>query len=151
MKAGAQGYRQKVLYLLEVAAKVSPQFSGDFASNWNLVVGGGTAAYKPWGEKGQAGVMPVDKANGTTSYRAYQAGDMQAVTTSMARGSAQSAKITSMKDTVHLVNASDLYTPDGVTMEGRGTVTVLRPQNIIPGRVRIESYVRARARERTKP
>ena len=147
MKAGVDGYRQKVYYLLEIAAKVSPQFTGDFASNWNVVVNGDMPVYKPWADKVGGSVSPRMKDNGQVEYAAHRAGDPQAVATSKSRGASQSKKITSMKDVVHLVNATDLDMT-GRQMVGPDGAVDLRAVNLITNGQRIESYLRARARER---
>jgi hypothetical protein len=138
VKRGDAGFRQKLYYLYGLGVVVSPQFSGEFASNWNIVVDGNMPVFKPWPGKhavehdGQK-LMP------------HKAGDPEAVATAMARGAAQLRGVT-MKSQVHFVNATELFT-DGTRMIGPDGVEQLRPENIIPGRVRIESYLRARARE----
>lgn len=148
LKAGDEGFRQKVFYLLDLAAKVSPQFSGDFASNWNIMVDGEIPPYKQWADKSRAGVVPKASPNGTVTYRLHQRGDMEAVATARARAAAQLKKVT-RKSAVQLINTTDLHT-DGTHMIGPDGIVSLRAVNIIPGRVRIESYLRARAREITK-
>lgn len=143
LKRGDGGFRQKLFYLFGLAVKVTPQFSGDMASNWNIVVDGDMPVYRPWPGKFD---VPV-RRDGTGSYRLapHQAGDPEAVTTSMARGANQLKGVT-MKSRVHFVNATDLST-DGTQMFGPDGVEQLRGVNIIPGSVRIETYLRARARE----
>lgn len=148
LKRGVEGYRQKIYYLLGVAAKVSPQFSGDFASNWTIAVNGDMPVYKMWADKASGSMTPMQRDNGQVEYRAHRAGDPAAITTAMARGAAALKKVTSLQDKVHLVNATDLWT-DGTKMHGPDGVVNLRAENIIPGGIRIESYVRARAREKT--
>lgn len=138
-------FRAKVYYLAELAAKVSPQWSGDFASNWNIAVNGNMPVYRKWAEKDMPGVMPSQNDNGTFSYAMHQAGDYAAVATSLARVRNQLKGVT-RKDRIHLVNATALYT-DGTNMIGPDGTERLRPENLIPGGVRIESYVRARAKE----
>lgn len=147
VKKGVEGYRQKIYYLLGVAAKVSPQFSGDFTSNWALAVNGDMPTYRMWADKASGSMTPMQRENGQVEYRAHRAGDPEAITTAMARGAAALRKVTSLQDKVHLVNTTDLWT-DGTKMYGPDGAVNLRAENIIPGSVRIESYVRARARER---
>lgn len=139
-------YRQKVYYAAELAVRVSPQFSGDFTSNWNIAVDGNMPVYRPLAG-GYDRVVANEKDNGTTGYRIqpHKAGDPEAVGIAMARIAGQLRGVT-RHSRVHLVNATDLDT-DGRRMYGPDGVVNLRAENIIPGRVRIESYVRARIKE----
>ncbi len=137
-------FRQKLYYILELAAKVSPQFSGDFASNWHIVVSGNVPSYKRWGQK--AGLDRQGKMLSVAmSQNVHQAGDPAAVSYVLQRGAAALRGVTRASQ-VHLVNASELTT-DGTHMIGPDGVETLRPVNVIPGSVRIESYIRARAKE----
>lgn len=137
-------FRQKLYYLIEVAAKVSPQFSGDFASNWHLVVNGNAPSYKRWPQKD--GMDRKGRlASSTTSQNIHQAGDPEAVTYVLARAAAALRGVT-RNDKVHLMNMTDLTT-DGTHMISPSETVNLRPENVIPGNVRIESFVRARAKE----
>lgn len=138
-------YRAKIYYMAELAAKVSPQWSGDFASNWNLGINGSRPTYKKWAEKDAPGMNPRMNDNGTTTYTHYQAGDYAAVATSLGRIKNQLRGVT-RKDKISLINATTMYT-DGTNMIETDGIERLRPENLIPGRVRIESYVRARAKE----
>lgn len=149
IKKGDEGYRQKVYYLIRLAAEVSPQFSGEFASNWFIAVDGNMPVFKPWRNKMNLGAGSSEQKNGQIGYHtaARQRGDMEAITTTMARAAATLKQVT-MKSSVHLVNATDLTT-DGTHMTGPDGTVDLRPENIIPGNIRIESYLRARAREKT--
>lgn len=139
-------YRQKIFYAIELAARVSPQFSGDFASNWNIVVDGNMPVYKPLPGSG-VGTMPRTRLDGSTSYQlaAHKAGDSEAVSVALHRAAAQLRGVT-VKSKVHIVNATELHT-DGTRMIGPDGAVNLRGDNIIPGHVRIESYVRARIKE----
>jgi len=143
LKRGDAGFRQKLFYLYGLGVKVSPQFSGDFASNWNIVVDGNMPIYKPW--PGKFDVPVVRGSDGAYRIAPHKAGDEEAVTTALARGAAQLKGVT-LKSKVHFVNATALST-DGTQMFGPDGVEHLRPENIIPGGVRIESYLRARARD----
>lgn len=150
-KNADKAFRQKVFNLATMAVRVSPQFSGEFASNWNLAVDGNMPVFKPWAHKYALENQTTmrDNGDGTYSYRnwagAHQAGDPEAVTSSMARIAGQLARVT-RHSKVHLVNATELFT-DGTRMIGPDGVEQLRAENIIPGRVRIERYVMARAAE----
>lgn len=141
-------YRQKVYYLFEQAVRVSPQWSGDFASNWNIVVDGNMPVYKPWPGKFESRLSRHDDSQtGAAAYRVqpHQAGDLEAVGTALARGAAQLRGVT-RKSHIHLVNATELAVGDtGTTMHGLDGVERLRPENVIPTGTRIEVYVRTQA------
>ena len=138
-------YRQKIFWLAEQAILVSPQFSGDFASNWALAIDGDMPVYRQWADKVSGSVVPVHNDNGTTSYRIHQAGDPEAVASSKARIAAQLRGVT-RASRIHLVNATELEVgAGGATMIGPDGTERLRPENVIPGHVRIEAYVRAQA------
>jgi hypothetical protein len=138
-------FRQKLYYLYERAVMVSPQWSGDFASNWNIVVDGDMPVYKMWPEKLAASTVPVENPNGTTTYRMHQAGDPEAVRSSLGRGAAQLKKVT-LKSRVHFVNATELRVDDsGTMMQGLDGIERLRPENVIPSHTSIEVYIRTLA------
>lgn len=141
-------YRQKLYWLFEKGVRVSPQWSGDFASNWNIAVDGNMPVYKPWPGKFESHVSRSDGAyDGTAAYRVtpHQAGDPEAVGTALARGAAQLRGVT-MSSRVHLINATELEVgAAGQTMIGPDGVERLRPENVIPGHVRIDAYIRAQA------
>lgn len=147
-EAGDAAFRQKLYYLYERGVLVSPQWSGDFASNWNIVVDGNMPVYKPWPGKFESRMSRSDGAyDGAAAYRVtpHQAGDPEAVGTALARGAAQLRGVT-MKSRVHFVNATELEVGDGgATMIGLDGVEHLRPENVIPGHMRIEQYIRAQA------
>jgi hypothetical protein len=141
-------FRQKLYYLYEQAVRVSPQYSGDFASNWNIVVDGNMPVYRPWPGKYDVPVSAHhDSGTGAISYREqpHQAGDPEAVNASLHRGAGQLRGVT-MKSRVHFVNATELRVGDeGATMHGLDGVERLRPENIIPTGTSIEVYVRTLA------
>lgn len=139
-------FRQKIYYLAELAVRVSPQFSGEFASNWNLAIDGNMPMFRPMAG-GYDRVEARHLENGQIGYRLqpHKAGDPEAVGVALARIAGQLRGVTRHSQ-VHLVNATELHT-DGTRMIGPDGTVNLRPENIIPGRVRIESYVRARAKE----
>ena len=133
-------FRQKILYAFELVVKVSPQFSGDFASNWHIVTSD-IPAYRRW-----PGKVGVDRSGkmlpiGTV----HRAGDPEAVSFAMARAKFELQGVT-RNSRVSFVNVTDLDT-DGTHMTGPDGTVELRPENVIPGRVRIESYLRARLKE----
>lgn len=141
-------YRQKVYYLLEQAVRVSPQWSGDFASNWNIVVDGNMPVYRPWSGKFESRLARHDDSHtGAAAYRVqpHQAGDPEAVGTALARGAAQLRGVT-RANKIHLVNATELHVGDtGTTMHGLDGIERLRPENVIPTGTRIEVYVKTMA------
>lgn len=138
-------YRQKIYWLAEQAIRVSPQFSGDFASNWNLAVDGNMPVYRMWADKMSGSVVPHQRDNGTVGYRVHQAGDPEAVSSSLARVAGQLARVT-RKNKVHIVNATSLYVDGtGQYMVGPDGKEKLRPENVIPTGTRIETYVRTMA------
>lgn len=141
-------YRQKLRALLEIAAHVSPQWSGDYASNWAFAIDGDMPVYRMWQEKHTPGMTPVEGENGKVTYRAHQAGDLEAIGTAVARGTGQLKSVT-YKSQVHLVNMTPLEMT-GTHMVGPDGTVKLRPVNMLTGGERIESYIRARAKEASK-
>lgn len=140
-------YRQKLYLLMEIAVKVSPQFSGEFASNWQFSINGVMPSVIPWAEKTSPSTMMRTHDNGRVTYAAqpHQAGDEEAVNAALYRAGGKLRGVT-LKDKVSLINPMPLDT-DGTFMYGPDGKVHLRPENLIPGNVRIESYVEARARE----
>lgn len=150
IKRADAGYRQKLFYLIEAAARVSPQFSGDFASNWFLAVDGNMPVYRPLPAKYGVGAGMRETESGHYAYSEtpHKAGDPEAVQIALQRAAGVLAHVT-LKNRVHLVNATELHT-DGTRMIGPDGVEQLRGDNVIPGRVRIESYLRAVAKQPIK-
>ena len=75
----------------------------------------------------------------------HQAGDPEALASPRARMVARLKGLT-MKDRVQFINTTDLYVDSsGTKMVSPQETVNLRPQNIIPGGQRIESYIRAQA------
>lgn len=136
-------FRKKIYWAAELAVMVSPQFSGDFVSNWHVVVDGNMPIYRQGGSEPE--IVAVTNSQGKTVYRQNpkQAGDLQYAP--MNRIASQLRGVT-LKSNVHLVNASALDT-DGKYMIGPDGKEKLRPVNIIPGALRIEQYVRARVKD----
>jgi hypothetical protein len=139
-------YRQKLYYLYERLVRVSPQWSGDFASNWNIVVDGNMPVYKPWPGKFESMVHRKDGEHGA-AYRVtpHQAGDPEAVGTALARGAAQLRGVT-IKSQIHFVNATELEVgAAGATMIGLDGIERLRPENVIPTHTSLQVYIRTQA------
>lgn len=127
-----KAYRQKVFYLFHEMLKVSYQYSGDFTSNWRIITQDGELApYKQW--PGKTGVI---------GERPRQAGDPEAINFAFTR--AKFVKF-GAKDRIYFVNATPLEFT-GLTVTGPdGDTRPLRPENVIEGGVRIESYVKSLA------
>jgi len=149
IKEGDKGYAQMVYYLFNAALKVSPQFSGDFVYNWNLVVNGDLGSYRRYSGKGEGdGSRSFMRDNGTTGYQAarHQAGDEEAMASPRARMVAR-LKNLKVTDRVQFVNMSGLDTDNsGTKMVSPNDTVNLRVENIIPGGVRIASYLKAQAK-----
>lgn len=141
-------YRQKVYYLFERAVLVSPQFSGQFASNWTLAVDGDMPVFRPWpGKYDTPYGRRDDPHSGAAAYRVqpHQAGDPEAVGVALARGMRQLRGVT-RANRIHMVNATDLEVDgSGQFMLGPDGKEKLRPENVIPTGTRIEVYVKSLA------
>lgn len=145
VKQGDAGFRQKIYYLWDAALRVSPQFTGNFVSNWFLSVDGNLGSYKPY--QGTNGATMREKSY--SNERVYkiaprQAGDMEAIISVRAAGLARLNGVT-MKSRVRFINLTDMYT-DGTSMISPRDAVPLRPENVVPGNQRIESYLRALAK-----
>lgn len=127
-----RAYRQQVYRMFEDVLMISPQFSGDYASNWRIVTSQGElGGYLPWHRKGWV----------QTTHDLHKAGDPEAVT--FARDRAARLPFT-YKDKVYFVNDTPLEFT-GTTVTGPdGTTRRLRPENIIGGGVMIASYLKAK-------
>lgn len=142
-------FRQKVLYLFEYALKVSPQFSGDFASNWHMVVDSGASpAYKVWPAKGVMQTFQERKriaSYGGVVEAPRKAGDPEAVNFALTRARFKLKGVT-RNSKISFVNTTSLTT-DGSQMIGPDGKVNLRPENlmVLQGR-RIESHLRTVAK-----
>ncbi len=149
VKQGDEGFRQKIYYLFNALLKVSPQFSGEFVYNWNLAVNGDLGSFRSYAGKAAGdGSRSVTKSDGTVGYAAarHRAGDEEAMASPRARMTAR-LKGLKLGDKVHFINLTDMYVgSQGDTMISPGETVNLRPENVIPGNVRIESYIRALAK-----
>lgn len=127
-----RAYRQQVYRMFEDVLMVSPQFSGDFVSNWRIITAKGElGGYSPWSGKGDV----------ATSQSPHRAGDPEAVT--FARDRAARLPFT-YKDKVYFVNDTPLVFT-GTTVTGPDGITHnLRPENIIGAGVMIGSYLKAK-------
>lgn len=125
-------YRRIVYAMFEDLLLHSPQFSGDYASNWQIVADTATpGAYHSWAGKGAV----------ATSQEPHRAGDPEAIT--YARDQAVRVPF-NYKQKVYFVNptpleitGTDVTGPDGVTR-------ALRPENVIDGGVALRSYLYAK-------
>lgn len=138
-------FRQKLFYLFERAVKVTPQYSGDWASNWHILVE--DAAGKPYKMLPMKADMQQAwlRADGAIKrFSPRHAGHPVAVTFAMARARAALGKVTRTSK-VRLYNPTPLST-DGQNVTGLDGTKALRPYNVIPDNLKIESYLRAVAK-----
>lgn len=142
IEKGDSAVRAKTWALWKELLAVSPQFSGDFVSNWFLSVDGNLGSYKMYQGKASMDAEMQDK-NGRISYRsvAKQMGDEAAMTSVRMSGLSRLQTIT-MKSRIRFINLTDLYSTGREMKSPRDTET-LRPENVIPGSVRIESHLRS--------
>lgn len=142
IEKGDSAVRAKTWALWKELLAVSPQFSGDFVSNWFLSVDGNLGAYKMYQGKASMDAEMQDKG-GRISYRsvARQMGDPGAIASVKMSGLSRLNGIT-MKSRIRFINLTDLYST-GKEMVSPRDREQLRPENVIPGGVRIESHLRA--------
>lgn len=135
-----KAYRQRVFYLFKEMLKVSYQFSGDFTSNWRIITQSGEIPpYNPWPEKATM-FGDIHGAHGIGGqYHPHQAGDPEAINFAFTR-----AKFVQFgaKDRVYFVNSTPLEFT-GTTVTGPdGETRALRPENVINGGERIQTYIK---------
>ncbi len=126
-------FRVKVLERFKLLASTSPQWSGDFTSNWEISLDG-AATYIPWGAKEEDSVAKSQSAPKT------QMGDMEAVNYAV-----EHAKLVKFGygSRISFTNATPLTFTD-TTVTGGGTTNNVRPENLIDGRVALFSYLKSR-------
>ena len=132
-------YRAHVYKMFDEVLKVGAQFSGDYVSNWKIVVGAPSdTGYRRWPGKDGTDLGGDLKYAGTV----HQAGDPEAI--DYARQGAARLPFT-YKDKVFFVNPTPLsFTGTTVTSDIEGGTKPLRPENIIGGGVLLKSYMRAK-------
>jgi hypothetical protein len=128
-------YRQKVFYMFKDLLNVSPQYSGDFVSNWRLVVNGTEADYRVWPAKTGHGKWDLAES------RVFQKGDPDAVNFAFTRAKFVAFGI---NDKVRFVNATPLGLTGTTVTDAQAVTLNLRPVNLINGGQRLLSYMNAK-------
>ena len=122
-------FHAKVQERFSMLVNVTPQWSGDMASNWQISLDG-SATYREWGNKKKLWHLAD----------ARQMGDEEAVSYAIA----QSVNVQyTFEDKIWFANATPL-TFGTSTVTGDGTTFAVRPVNLIDGRVAMISYLRER-------
>lgn len=121
-------FKEKVEERFLTLVQVSPQWSGDLASNWQISL------------DGSAHYSPTFKQQDWHKAQKVHMGDPAAVDYALA-----AAKLVeyTWKQKIYFANATPL-TFGEKTVTGSGVTRVVRPENLIDGRVAMISYVRAR-------
>lgn len=135
-------YRKRVFAMFKDLLTVSPQYSGDFVSNWQLLPDTGSPkGYKEWRYKNQVLQGRKWTILGKNSYeQASQAGDPEAINFAFTR--AKFVQFTYLQK-VYFVNETPLeFTATTVT--GNGVTHNLRPVNLISPPQQIISYLRSK-------
>jgi hypothetical protein len=140
-------YKRKVLKMFNDLVRHSPQWSGDFASNWNITHDKTGKAYTKYAFKGN-----------TPKNAARQMGDMQAIATPIARANAirfgykdivyfsnnTPISFDGRSNTVTTVNALDGINPQPYPKIILPITVKVRPENLVDGRLGLISYIRRR-------
>lgn len=128
-------YRNIVYKWFDEILRVSPQYSGDFVSNWQIVVGsaGGVVepAYREWPLKHELEIRQQPRA----------AGDPLAI------GYARSQMVRrpfNYKDKVYFVNPTPLHFTETTVSGPDGRTQNLRPENLIGMDKLLGSYLKAK-------
>ncbi len=126
-------YRRIVYKAFDELLFVSPQYSGDFASNWKIVAGAshGEPDYNEWPLKHSLDIKQHPAA----------AGDALAI--GYARSQAVRVPF-NYKDKVYFVNPTPLHFTETTVSGPDGKAMKLRPENLIPVGVMLNSYMKAK-------
>lgn len=126
-------YRAIVYKMFEELLRVSPQYSGDFASNWVILAGNGHGdpGHKQWPLKDSLDVKQ----------QPFRAGDPLAI--GYARSQAVRVPF-SYKDKVYFVNSTPLHFTETTVTGPDGKTMNLRPENLIPVATMLNSYLKAK-------
>ena len=123
-------YREKILIRFEWLVRHSPQWSGDYTSNWQLTSSASGNVYQRWGNK-------VDSYH---DQEPLSRGDYAAVDAAIQR--ARTKKL-SFKNYVYLTNTTPLkFTNSPPLVFGDGEFRRVRPENLINGDVATLSLLR---------
>lgn len=137
-------FSAKVRLMFRDLVKISPQWSGDFAANWVIAEDPNFSGYTPVVMKGH-----------TRFAEAGQVGDSRGVTPAINRSNFQSKKLSYKKPVYFINNAPPTFAEgaDPVMVSGNSTaypganfetITKVRPENLVDGKVVFESYLRAK-------
>lgn len=126
-----KAYQQHVRTVFADLVKHSPQYSGSFASNWEIELTSRPGEYNVWYKKGFTG--------GFTQwvYDPVQMGDEEAVSVALRKAEQVIHKIR-WNSIVRFVN----YDPAADLLQS-GEV-ILRPVNVIPGYTAVTEYIKAK-------
>lgn len=131
-------FRQRALIMFNDLVRHSPQWSGDFASNWHVHMDPSHYTYEPSPSKGH-----------TTKDSARQMGDMTAIRGTIVRANSVVVDYTKplyFTNATPIVFMGDLVFGAGQPYKGANypEVTKLRPVNLLNGKVALSSYLRAK-------
>lgn len=137
-------FSARMRLMLRDLVKVSPQWSGDFASNWVITDDPSYSGYTKAAMKGH-----------TRLSEAGQAGDIRGTAPAIARSNFQSKKLSYKKPAYFVNNAPPTFTEgtSPATVSGSSQaypgakfpeVTKVRPENLISGEVVFENYLRTK-------
>lgn len=152
-----KGYRSKILNMYWELLKVSPQFSGDFVSNWDIEVSQGLGKRAATTKKASLGAATARRgyaqvpgksefsSHPTQRYEApHNAGDEGGgFASSLARGRSRMKYVTYYGQPVAFVNATGLDI-DSPIIVGPDGVQQLRDDKVIGAWGSISSYLHAR-------
>ena len=121
-------YMRVVRSMYRELLKVSPQYSGNFVSNWQFQIDDNSVrGYQEWRNKGD-GEKRI-------------AGDTEAVDYSLRR--MYSAGAFTFKQKVYFLNDTPLTFTESTVSDSTGQVRNLRPGNMIADMAQISSYLKA--------
>lgn len=135
-------YRKRVLAIFKDLLNVSPQYSGDFTSNWHLLPDTGSpAGYKEWRNKNKVVAGRKNTIMGLSSYEeALYAGHSEAINFAFTR-----AKFVQYNylQKVYFVNSTELEFT-ATTVSDNEETHALRPVNLMSPPQQMFSYLRSK-------
>lgn len=135
-------YRKKVYAMFGELLRISPQYSGDFVSNWHIrPETSSIKGYKEWRHKGKVIQGRKWSILGQNSYeQAAKMGDPEAINFALTR--AKFVKF-DYRQRVHFTNQTPILL-DATTVTGDGVTHNLRPVNLLSPPEQLFSYMRAK-------
>lgn len=135
-------YRKRVFMMFADLLRVSPQYSGDFVSNWHIrPETSAIKGYTPWRNKGKVIQGRKWSLMGQNSYEsALQAGHPEAVNFALTRS--KFVKF-DYRQRVHFTNQTNIQI-DATTVTADGVTHNLRPVNLMSPPQQIFSYLRSK-------